>query len=314
MACCNINSRNSSICIDTNLVVFSTISFFLSILCLIVISKFVFIFALLLMILITIINFILSIFSILILVWRKNGSIKHTTKICGEKLACAGFSLSIINYIFYFTELVLIIICFIINETYRNYFTNFIIGDFCVFYFLIVTSFGIRLWYSSKIRIKDDIDGPIIKLDQFNNPEPVMTTRYPPYYRQIPPQYITDQRNEHYPLRNYIMYNMIYPTNINNIDQQQNYIIDQRNEQYDQLDDIINSIAPEDKNQQQNYINVQGNEQYVQRDGRIRLTPIVNKSHRQNVDQLKQGENNNDDVKIVFSNPNENKTSERKMS
>ena len=233
--CCSFNSYTSK-CIDITLILLNAISFVLSLLALVIIKwKNVSIFSLLIMILIFLIITSLLIFSIIILIFRKNGSIKTIKKEQSQKISYAGFSLTII----------LLIICFIgdialgidfnkanypcgkvsnvivyTGQTMRNLidknsidcesyygqyvevitFGEYAISYFCFSYTEIAMIIAICLWRSSKLRIMEGIDGPIQPQPVIMQQPMVYGAQYPPYGYdgQMQQQYVFVQGNQQY--------------------------------------------------------------------------------------------------------------------
>ena len=165
----------------------------------------------------------LLLLSIIIHCWRKNDSIKTTKKVQAQKISSAGFALTII--LFFICVIGDILIgndfnkanhpCgdYYINGAYiyrnlldknsidcRYYGINsyvevvtlgeYAISYFCFSYTEIAMIFAMFLWRSSKIRIINEIDGPIPAPQPVIVQQPVVYgAQYPPYDGQMQQQY-----------------------------------------------------------------------------------------------------------------------------
>ena len=257
--CCFSYNGYSSKCVDIALIVLNSISFILSLASLAIIkldnlrgfSK-------VMIILLFLLTLSLLILSIIIRCWRSTGTIKTSAKSHGIKIANAGFALTIILFILCFVTDVTLALdftkanypCDNYNSSddngmvwYRNlatkesincqvygkdYYTGAVgIGQYLIAYFFISYTelamlFCMFLWRNSKIRIEEDIDGPIIVQAQpVVMQQPVIIGgQYPQYDGQMQPQYIIVQGSGQYPQGAYVMQPNMYGGNSSQFQQQ----------------------------------------------------------------------------------------------
>ena len=199
MCCCCFSFNTfTSTCIDIALIVTTGISFFLSFLALCIVKwKNIGKSSLAMVLLIFFLAVALLVITVLIFYWRKNGSIKSSTKDLAQKLSIVGLVLSIILFIFCFIgDIVLAIDFSKANHPCNGYVVTYVggiiirnlldkdsvdcdnygdsdaffeivtIGQYfiaylCLTYTEIAMIVAIFLWRSSKLRILQGIDGII---------------------------------------------------------------------------------------------------------------------------------------------------------
>ena len=264
--CCSFGGYSSK-CVDVWLIVLNIISFALSFLSLIIIKwKNVSTLSLIIMILLFLLTTILLLFSIVIHVFRKNGSIKTIKKEQSVRLASAGFALTIILFIVCIVADIALAIdfdeanypCGRVNDVYtpmyirRNLidknsidcdsptyngqyvevvtFKEYAISYFCISYTEIAMIFAMLLWRSSKIRIMGEIDG-CIQSAQPVIMQPVYGAQYPPYGYgdEMQPQYVFVQGNAQYGQGQYAMQPNMYQGGYNSNQYQQQAQYQQQN-------------------------------------------------------------------------------------